>query len=151
MRFRLSCLKFDDEGSAKIFGLELARLFVDCCYRDLVIPLSALRDREATNTTKVELVVKVVQASTLWAESRLPPPLSWIDSRRVAGFICSAYARINFRQRLGALKDFTNFGLPSTDVAMSYRRADRATRFLRHEFLRPERRTIRGHCVKSLD
>jgi len=101
--------------------------------------------------TKVELVVKVVHASTVRTESRLPPPLSWIDSRRVAGFICSAYARINFRQRLGALKDFTNFGLPSTDVAMSYRRADRATRFLRHEFLRPERRTIRGHCVKSLD
>jgi hypothetical protein len=30
MRFRLSCVKFDDEGTAKMFGLELARLFVDC-------------------------------------------------------------------------------------------------------------------------
>jgi hypothetical protein len=35
-RFRLSCMKFDDQGVAKWFGLELARLVVDSCYRELV-------------------------------------------------------------------------------------------------------------------
>jgi hypothetical protein len=37
MRFRLSCMKFADEKVAQWFGLELARLVVDSCYRDLVI------------------------------------------------------------------------------------------------------------------
>ena len=36
-RFRFPCMKFDDEDVAKWFGLELARLIVDSCYRDLVI------------------------------------------------------------------------------------------------------------------
>ena len=37
MRFRLLCMKFADEKVAQWFGLELARLIVDSCYRDLVI------------------------------------------------------------------------------------------------------------------
>ena len=36
-RFRLACMKFDDKDVAERFGLELARLFVDSFYRDLVI------------------------------------------------------------------------------------------------------------------
>ena len=36
-RFRFPGMKFDDEDVAKWFGLELARLIVDSCYRDLVM------------------------------------------------------------------------------------------------------------------
>jgi hypothetical protein len=36
-RFRLPSMTIDDEAVAKRFGLELARLLVDSCYRDLVI------------------------------------------------------------------------------------------------------------------
>jgi hypothetical protein len=37
MRFRLACMRFDYEEVAEWFGLELARLIVDSCYRDVVI------------------------------------------------------------------------------------------------------------------
>ncbi len=36
-RFRLSKMTFDEEGIAELFGLELARLLVDSCYRELAI------------------------------------------------------------------------------------------------------------------
>jgi hypothetical protein len=36
-RFRLPGMKFDDEAVARWFGVELARLVVDWCYRELVI------------------------------------------------------------------------------------------------------------------
>lgn len=36
-RFRLRCLELDDQDVAEAFGLEVGRLIVDVCYRDLVI------------------------------------------------------------------------------------------------------------------
>jgi len=36
-RFRLRCLELDDQDIAEAFGLEVGRLIVNVCYRDLVI------------------------------------------------------------------------------------------------------------------
>ena len=36
-RFRLPCLEVGDKELAEGFGLELGRLLIDACYRDLVI------------------------------------------------------------------------------------------------------------------
>jgi hypothetical protein len=36
-RFRVPVFPLDDEATAECFGLEIARLLVDSCYRELVI------------------------------------------------------------------------------------------------------------------
>jgi hypothetical protein len=36
-RFRVPAFPLNDEATAECFGLEIARLLVDTCYRDLVI------------------------------------------------------------------------------------------------------------------
>jgi hypothetical protein len=43
-RFRLSSVKFEDERVASWFGLELARLVIDSCYREL--PSSEMRRKD---------------------------------------------------------------------------------------------------------
>ena len=42
-RFRMSCMTFDDEKVASWFGLELARLIVDSCYRELAMECYTLK------------------------------------------------------------------------------------------------------------
>ena len=36
-RFQLRSMTFDEQGTAELFGLEIARLLVDSCYRDFAI------------------------------------------------------------------------------------------------------------------
>src|SRR5437762_12761962 len=36
-RFQLRSMTFDEKGIAELFGLEIARLSVDSCYRDMAI------------------------------------------------------------------------------------------------------------------
>jgi hypothetical protein len=36
-RFQLRSMTFDEQGTAELFGLEIARLLVDSCYRELAI------------------------------------------------------------------------------------------------------------------
>jgi hypothetical protein len=36
-RFQLRSMTFDEKGTAELFGLEIARLLVDSCYRDMAI------------------------------------------------------------------------------------------------------------------
>ncbi len=36
-RFQLRSMTFDEQGTAELFGLEIARLLVDSCYREFAI------------------------------------------------------------------------------------------------------------------